>query len=70
MNLVNLVILTFLFLIVGSSVYGLILAFKASIILGIILLIAEPGPAIFGLLGIFGHPEVAQRITAWLHLPF
>jgi len=52
------------------TVYGLFLAFKASIILGILALIVEPSPAIFGWLAIFGHAEVCKAIGAWLHLPF
>lgn len=52
------------------GIYGLILAFKASIILGIAVLIIEPSPTILGWIAIFGHPEVSQKIAIWLHLPF
>ena len=50
------------------SIYGLILAFKASIILGIIALIVEPSPFIFGLVALFGT-NVPEKIQAWLGLP-
>lgn len=50
------------------SIYGLVLAFKASIVLGVLALFLEPSPFILGLLGIFGHPEVAHKIAAWIGL--
>lgn len=50
------------------TVYGLYLAFKASIILGVLALIIEPSPAILGWLAIFGHADVAARIAHWLGL--
>lgn len=51
---------------VASTFYGLYLAFSASIILGVIVLLIEPLPLILGVLGFLGHPEVAQRIATWL----
>lgn len=50
------------------SIYGLVLAFKASIILGLIALIVEPSPLALGLVALFGHPDIAHRIAAWLGL--
>ena len=50
------------------SVYGLYLAFSASIILGVLAMLIEPSPFIFGVLALFGHPEVAQKIATWLGL--
>lgn len=50
------------------SVYGIVLAFKASIILGIIVLLVEPMPFILGILAVFGHSDVAQLIARWLGL--
>jgi len=52
--------------IIATTGYGLILAFKASLILGVIVLFVEPAPLILGLIGLFGHPEVAQKIVQWL----
>lgn len=51
------------------SVYGLILAFKASIILGIIAFVLEPSPLVIGVVAYFGGMNVAPKIAAWLHLP-
>ena len=48
--------------------YGLYLAFKVSIVLGVLALLVEPSPLILGILGLFGHPEVAQKIATWLGL--
>ncbi len=58
------------FLIVGALIYGLVLAFKASIILGMAVLIIEPSPVIIGLVALCGHPEFCAKFAAWLNLPF
>lgn len=50
------------------SIYGLILAAKASLVLLIVVLLLEPSPLILGILGLAGHPEVAGQIARWLHL--
>jgi hypothetical protein len=65
-----LISLLFLILVLAPSVYGLYLTFKASIILGFILAVVEPGPAIIGWIGIFGHPEASKKIAEFLHLTF
>lgn len=52
------------------SFYGAYLAFKASIILGIVALVVEPSPAVIGWIAILGRSDVCQKIAAWLHLPF
>jgi hypothetical protein len=52
----------------GVWVYGAYLAFKASVLLGFLALLLEPSPTILGLMGVFHHPEVAQKIAAWLGL--
>ncbi len=57
-------------LVIGPSIIGIYLTFKASIILGIIFLVAEPGPAIIGWIAIFGHADVAKKLAHWLNLPF
>ena len=53
---------------IDLSVYGLILAFKASLILGVIVLLVEPLPLILGVLALLGHPEIARLVAAWLGL--
>lgn len=52
------------------GVYGIFLAFKASIILGIIVLIVQPSPTVLGWVALFGRSDVCERLAAWLHLPF
>jgi hypothetical protein len=54
--------------IVGVSVYGLVLAFKASIILGIIALIVEPSPLVFGMAALYGT-NVPEAIQNWINFP-
>lgn len=51
-----------------TSIYGLYLAFSASIVLGVVVLLLEPSPLILGLVALCGNPDVAQRIATWLGL--
>ena len=44
------------------TVYGLYLAFSASIVLGIIAFIVEPSQLIFGLVMFFFHKNLAQML--------
>lgn len=53
------------FLILGT-IYGLYLAFSASILLGIIVFIVEPSPLIIGLIALFFHKDLAQLLVDWL----
>lgn len=53
---------------IGISIYGAVLAFKASIILGVIVLIVEPSPFVIGLCAIFGK-DVAGAIQNWINFP-
>lgn len=53
----------------GLSVYGLFLAFKASLVLGVLALILEPAPLVLGIIGVLGNPELTQQIANWLGLP-
>lgn len=52
----------------GLSIYGLILAFQAGIVLGVLVFIVEPAPFILGLIALFGHADVAQKIADWVGL--
>lgn len=45
---------------------GLYLAFKASILLGIIVLLVEPAPSIIGVVYLFTGTDLAHRIMEWL----
>mgnify|MGYP007100135501 CR=1 FL=1 len=51
---------------VAATVYGLYLAFSASIILGVVVLLVEPAPLILGVLGFLGHPEVSEKIVQFI----
>jgi len=48
--------------------YGLYLLFSASIVLGLIALFVQPSPLLFGIAGICGHPELAQRLALYFGL--
>lgn len=48
------------------TIYGLYLAFSASIILGIIALIVEPSPLIIGLVMFFFQKNLAQMLLEFL----
>lgn len=60
--LAGLVYLAFILFILSSTVYGLYLAFSASIVLGLIVLIAEPSPAIIGLVMMFFDKNIPELI--------
>jgi hypothetical protein len=62
-------LLVLLWIVIGSlSVYGAILAFKANVVLGFIVLFVEPAPFLLGILGMLGHPEIAHRVAMFLGL--
>lgn len=50
----------------GVSLYGLYLAFSASIIVGIMAMIVEPAPLFLGLVQIFFDRNLAQELVNWL----
>ena len=54
----------------GLTVYGLYLAFSASIILGIIVLLLQPTPLILALVALISRPTVCEELAKWLNLPF
>lgn len=62
------VLLSLVFVIgaLGLTLYGLVLAFSASIILGVIVLFVEPSPFIIGAIMFFFHKNLAQMIVDWL----
>lgn len=65
------IFILFIAIIIGVivvSVYGLVLAFKASIILGILALIIEPSPFVFGVVAMFGI-NIPKIIQAWIGFP-
>lgn len=52
--------------IIATSVYGLVLAFKASLILGFLALIIEPSPYVFGLIMILLNKNIPEMIMEFL----
>lgn len=54
---------------IGMSIYGLILAFSASIVLGILTLFVEPAPFIFGAVMFFAGTNLPQKIMNWYNTP-
>lgn len=65
-----LVLVPFIFIagLIGLSIYGACLAFSASLILGVIVILVEPAPLVLGLVAVFGNPQVCQQIAAYLGL--
>ncbi len=61
------VILTVSFALFGlvASVYGIVLAFKASIVLGLVVLVVEPTPFIIGAVYLLTGTDLAQRVVQW-----
>lgn len=53
---------------IGISIFGIILAFKASILLGILVLLIEPSPLIIGLVYLFTGTDLAQKVATYLGL--
>lgn len=60
-------VFTLVFGSIGLSLYGLYLAFSASIILGIIALIVEPSPLIFGIAMFFFSKNLPEVIMTFLN---
>ena len=47
---------------IGLSIYGMVLAFSASIVLGVVVLLIEPLPLIIGLVKLLTGINLAQKI--------
>jgi hypothetical protein len=50
------------------SIYGIVLAFKASAVVGLLALLVEPSPLIIGFAAFFCHVDLAQRMAQALGL--
>lgn len=48
---------------IGLSLYGIYLAFSASIVLGILVLFLEPAPFVIGFVKVFAGIDIALRIV-------
>jgi hypothetical protein len=53
---------------IAITVYGLYIAFSISIIFGVLALICEPAPLVFGFLTLVGHGDIVHRLASWLGL--
>lgn len=53
--------------VIATSIYGLILAFSASILLGIFTLILEPLPFLFGLAMLLFEKNIPEYIMQFLN---
>lgn len=51
---------------VGAAIYGVYLAFSASILLGVLVLFIQPSPLIIGLAMLFFHKNLAQMLIEFL----
>jgi len=49
-----------------ATVYGIVLAFKASILLGIVVFFVEPSPFIIGIVMLLFHKNLAQMLIEFL----
>lgn len=52
----------------GPTIYGAYLAFSASIILGVIMLVLMPSMWLVGVVGLF-KPEICEVIAKWIGFP-
>lgn len=52
---------------IGISVYGIYLAFCASVILGLISLFIQPAPLVFGLGKFFFGLNLPVMLMTWIH---
>jgi hypothetical protein len=64
MGYVYLCVVATIFAIILTSFLGLYLAFSASILLGIVVLLVEPAPLVIGLWYIFFGVDLAARVLA------
>ena len=60
-------ILALSFGLIGLSLYGIVLAFSASVLLGIAVLFIEPLPLVIGLVKVFAHIDLAHRIVEFFN---
>ena len=51
----------------GLSIYGVVLAFSASVVLGILSIFVQPAPLIFGAGKFLFGVNLPVMIMAWLH---
>lgn len=53
---------------IGTAIYGAVLAFQESIILGFMSLLIPPSPLIFGFVAYFGT-NIPHALNVWIKFP-
>lgn len=48
------------------SIYGVVLAFKVSVFIGVLVLFVEPAPLVIGLVYLFMNINLAQKLVDFL----
>jgi len=66
-NWVGVLYVLFFFFAIATSIYGVVLSFSASILIGIGALIIQPCPFIFGIANYFGY-NIPEVLSQWLYL--
>jgi uncharacterized membrane protein YvlD (DUF360 family) len=61
-----LLLIVFCIFMISMTVYGLYLAFSASVLLGIVALVVEPSPFVFGVAMFFWDKNIPEQIVNWL----
>lgn len=61
-----LILVSFVLSIIGLNLYGIYLAFSASILLGIVVLLLEPSGLILGLIAVSGHADIAHKLASFI----
>jgi len=65
---IGFLVLTFGLLAAGLWIYGIYLAFSASVILGFLALILEPSPFLIGIIAVFGGSDLCEKLAKYLGL--
>lgn len=60
-------IAAWIFFAFAMTIYGVYLAFSASVVLGIVVLLVEPSPLVIGAVMFVFHKDLAQMIMEFLH---
>lgn len=50
------------------TLYGLYLAFKTNLVLGILVFLLPPSALVLGVLALFGKKDVSNQIATWIKL--
>lgn len=65
-GMLKLIWVAFILSLIGFTVYGMVLAFQASIVLGALALLLEPAPFIIGVVSFFSGTDLAATVAKML----